>query len=150
MTDVMLPFAAEPLIRGQESWLALVDSSWLEMMVRLKPGQSLEQANAALRGVQPQIRAATVTGVAGARAARYLADPLTLTSATTGNSSLRTQFETPLVAMVVAVGLLLLVACTNIASLLVARVLARRRDSASGWRLAARGRGSRGCSSPRA
>ena len=31
------------------------------MMVRLKPGQSLEQANAALRGVQPQIRAATVS-----------------------------------------------------------------------------------------
>ncbi|MGH9162805.1 MAG: ABC transporter permease [Vicinamibacteraceae bacterium] len=128
MTDVMLPFAAEPLIRGQESWLAAVDSSWLEMMVRLKPGQSLEQANATLRGVQPQIRAATVTGVVGARAARYLTNPLTLASATTGKSSLRTQFETPLFAMVVAVGLLLLVACTNIASLLVARALARRRE----------------------
>jgi putative ABC transport system permease protein len=128
MTDVMLPFAAEPLIRGQESWLSAVDSSWLEIMVRLKPGQSLEQANAALRGVQPQIRAATVAGVVGARAARYLTNPLTLVSATTGRSSLRRQFETPLFAMVVAVGLLLLVACTNIASLLVARTLARRRE----------------------
>jgi len=128
MTDVMLPFAAEPLIRGQESWLALVDSSWLEIMVRLKPVQSLEGANAALRGVQPQIRAATVTGVVGARAARYLTRPLTLASAATGNSSLRREFGTPLFAMVVAVGLLLLVACTNIASLLVARALARRRE----------------------
>ncbi len=128
MTDVMLPFAAEPLIRGRESWLARVDSSWLEIMVRLKPGQSVEEANVVLRGVQPQIRAATVTGVAGARAARYLTDPLTLVLAANGNSSLRTQFETPLTAMVVAVGLLLLVACTNIASLLVARVLARRRE----------------------
>jgi len=128
MTDVMLPFAAEPLIRGQESWLARVDSSWLQIMVRLKPGQSLEGANAALRGVQPQIRAATVTGVVGARAARYLTRPLTLALAATGNSSLRRQFATPLFAMVVAVGLLLLVACTNIASLLVARALARRRE----------------------
>ncbi|MPY88390.1 MAG: FtsX-like permease family protein [Luteitalea sp.] len=128
MTDVMLPFAAEPRIRGQESLLAAVDSAWLDMMVRLKPGQSLEQANAALRGVQPQIRAATVSGVVGARAARYLTNPLTLAAATTGRSSLRTQFETPLFAMVVAVGLLLLVACTNIASLLVARALARRRE----------------------
>ncbi len=128
MTDVLLPFAAEPLIRGQESWLALVDSSWLQIMVRLKSGQSLEGANAALRGVQPQIRAATVTGVVGPRAARYLTRPLTLALAATGNSSLRREFVTPLFAMVVAVGLLLLVACTNIASLLVARALARRRE----------------------
>ena len=73
------------------------------------------------------------------RAARYLTNPLTLVPATTGKSSLRTQFETPLFAMVVAVGLLLLVACTNIASLMVARVAgpaprAQREDGA--WRLA--------------
>jgi putative ABC transport system permease protein len=128
MTDVMLPFAAEPLIRGQESRLAAVDSSWLQIMVRLKPGQSLEAANAALRSVQPQIRAATVSGVEEARAARYLARPFTLASAATGNSSLRRRFATPLFTMVVAVGLLLLVACTNIASLLVARALARRHE----------------------
>ena len=128
MADVMLPFAAEPLMRGQESQLASVGSSWLDMMVRRKPGQSLEQANAALRGVQPQIRAATVSGVAPARAARYLRRPLTLVDAATGKSSLRSEFEKPLIAMIVAVGLLLLVACTNIASLFVARVLARRRE----------------------
>ena len=128
MTDVMLPFAAEPLMRGQESQLASVGSSWLNMMVRRKLGQSLEQANAALRGVQPQIRAATVSGVAATRAARYLTRPLTLEDAATGRSSLRSEFERPLIAMIVAVGLLLLVACTNIASLLVARVLARRRE----------------------
>ena len=141
--DVMLPFAAEPILRGQESWLTFVDAAWLEMIVRRKPGQSLEQANAALRGVQPQIRTATVAGMAGARAARYLTRPLTLVPAATGKSSLRRQFETPLFAMVVAVALLLLVACTNIASLLVARALARRRElsvrmalGGSRWRLA--------------
>ena len=128
MSDVMLPFAAEPLMRGQESHLASFGSSWLDMMVRRKPGQSLEQANEALRAVQPQIRAATVSGVAPARAARYLTRPLTLVDAATGRSSLRSEFEKPLFAMIVAVGLLLLVACTNIASLLVARVLARRRE----------------------
>jgi predicted permease len=127
-TDVMLPFAAEPLMRGQESRLSSVAWSWLNIIVRRKPGQSLEQANAALRGVQRQIRAATVSGVAATRAARYLTDPLTLQDAATGRSSLRSQFEKPLVAMIVAVGLLLLVACTNIASLVVARVLARHRE----------------------
>ena len=128
MTDVMVPFAAEPLMRGQESQLASVGSSWLNIIVRRKPAQSLAQANAALRGVQAQIRAATMSGVAPGRVARYLTRPLTLEEAATGRSPLRARFERPLIAMIAAVGLLLLVACTNIASLLVARVLARHRE----------------------
>ena len=128
MTDVILPFAVEPLMRGEESALASVSSSWLNMIVRRKPGQSLEQANAALRGVQPQIRSATMNGISAGRVGRYLTNPLTLEDAATGRSPLRSEFERPLIVMVVAVGLLLLVACTNIASLLVARVLARHRE----------------------
>jgi putative ABC transport system permease protein len=116
MTDVMLPFSAEPLIRGTESRLAAGGSWWLQIIVRLKPGQAIEQANAALRAAQAQItRTSTRTRM----------KPLTLAPAATGASALRGRFERPLLAMVVAVGLVLLVACGNIASLMLARALGR-------------------------
>ena len=120
MTDVILPVrTAEPLIRGKESRLTSPGSSWLQIMVRLKPGQSLEQANAAL---------STIHRLTELESARSRPRSFVLVPAATGNSALRRRFETPLRAMVIAVGLVLLVACGNIASLMLARTMSRRRE----------------------
>ena len=134
MADVMLPLAAEPLVRGEESRLLSVGSSWLQFIVRLKPGQTIEQTTAALRASQAEIIETATWDIT---------EPLTLVPAATGRSALRGQLQTPLSAMVVAVGLVLLVACANLASLILARVLSRRRElsvrlalGSSRWRIA--------------
>src|SRR4029079_3235508 len=58
--DVAIPIGTEPLIRGKESALDQRSWWWLTGMVRLKAGQSIEAATRALRGLQPQIREATM------------------------------------------------------------------------------------------
>ena len=58
--DVAVPLGTEPLIRGRDTALDRRSTWWLQMVARLKPAQSLEAAQAGLRGVQPQIREATL------------------------------------------------------------------------------------------
>jgi predicted permease len=135
--DITLPIGAQALVPGGARTLDGRSTWWLEIMGRLKPGQTMEQAEAALRGVQPAIRAATIPqNWKPEDQAGYLSprEPFTLVSAATGESGLRGTYEKPLKIIMVVVAAVLLIACANIASLLLARAAARRRDM--GLRLA--------------
>ncbi len=144
--DVMVPVGDEPLIRGRDTWLDNTGTSFLSVVARLRPGQSAEGATAGLRQVQPQIREATIGDAlrqSGKPAVdKYLKSPFTLVSGATGYSGLRDRYERPLLTIMAIVGLLLVIACVNIANLLVARAMARRPElslrlalGASRWRL---------------
>ena len=123
--DVWVPMAMEPTVqrpsRRADGTLSV------KLMGRLKPGVSIEQARAEMR-VLDHWRVEDLARTRNAPRLRQLT--LEVEPAGAGFSALRDRFARPLLALMAVVGLLLLVACTNVASMLLARAAARQREMA--------------------
>jgi putative ABC transport system permease protein len=129
--DVALPLCAEPILRGEQSAIGRGDVWFLDIIGRLKPGWTREQAAAQLQTISKETFLATLPQHYLPEDQRdYLAFNLITRPADTGVSSLRADYATPLWVLLGATVLILLISCANLANLLMARATAREREIA--------------------
>jgi predicted permease len=135
--QIRVPIKMKERMVPEWGWIKMDDrrSRWVQVFARLKPGVSFEAAQAPVQALFTQVRQYEMTLPAAKDWSAYARDKfmqgkLLLDHAAQGFSPLRNEFSTSLIVLMCMVGLVLLIACANVANLLIARAFARQKEIA--------------------
>ena len=127
--DVAVLLCAEPVLRGEFSQYENLQGWWLTAMGRLKPSWTFARASAQLRAISPIVfKDALPAAYKVEEAKNFLTNRLDAIPARGGISELRENYESPLWLLLGLAGMVLLIACANLANLLLARASAREKE----------------------